>query len=343
MQHFPTPSTLKTKLPAGSSLLDNVEDARKQIKSILSGKDHRWLAIVGPCSIHDTTAALEYAIKLRDLSEKISDSFFVVMRTYYEKSRTSMGWKGMVYDPNLDGSLNIYEGIQNVRKFLLDIVSLNIPTAAEILDPLTYPYFTDLISWGCIGARTSTSQIHRQIASHLKMPVGIKNSTDGNIDNAVNGVLAAISSHRFLGVNEDGKLVMHLAQGNPNAHVVLRGSDSSGIYDPTSLNYALEKLQHAGLPGRFIVDCSHGNSQRVPFRQIEVLKSLLQANEEGNSHICGIILESFLKYGQQEVKPFSQLKYGISITDPCLGWEETEAILLEAHERLSCGVGIAVK
>lgn len=343
LQQFPTPQSIKSILPAHHTQLGFLESARKQIRNILSGEDARWLAIVGPCSIHDTTAALEYAMKLRGLAEKTSGTLFVVMRSYYEKSRTASGWKGMLYDPHLDGSLDIHEGLYKVRKFLLDLASLGVPAAAELLDPIAISYFTDLLSWGCIGARTATSQIHRQLAAGLDIPIGIKNSTDGNIDNAVHGVMAASTSHRFPGLNEEGMLVAITAQGNRDAHIVLRGSDTAGNYDSASLNLAAQKLESAGLRQRFLVDCSHGNSQRLPFRQIQVLRSLLQTYEEGNSNLCGIILESFLNYGQQSPESPKSLKYGISITDPCIGWDETEDILMEVHERLSCGERIAVK
>lgn len=335
---LPSPADIKKLLPAHEHLSHFIQTTRQQIKQILLGEDPRWIVIVGPCSIHDTTAALQFATKLRDLAQKTSETLFIVMRTYYEKSRSAGGWKGLLYDPHLDGTQDIEEGIKQTRKFLLEVARRGIPTAAELLDPLSLPYLDDLISWSCIGARTSTSQTHRQLASSVDFPIGIKNSTDGNIDNAINGAVSASSPHRLLGINGDGVISAITTRGNPASHIVLRGSETGTNYDKDSLEKAAQKLENTSLVKRFIVDCSHGNSRRNPQRQKDVLQSLLSSSEEGISAICGIILESHLKQGQQVLQAEAPLSYGVSVTDPCLGWEDTEALLLHMHEQLSTNI-----
>ncbi|MFA6914964.1 MAG: 3-deoxy-7-phosphoheptulonate synthase [Parachlamydiales bacterium] len=334
IQPLPSPAAIKTLLPAHGHISQFIQNTRQQIRRILQGEDPRWIVIVGPCSIHDITAGLQFATKLRELAQKTSETLFIVMRTYYEKSRTAGGWKGLLYDPNLDGTQDIEEGIKQTRKFLLDIAQKGIPTAAELLDPLTVPYLEDLISWSCIGARTSTSQTHRQLASSVDFPIGIKNSTDGSIDNAINGAVSASLPHRLLGINAEGLVSTITSRGNPASHVVLRGSENGTNFDKASLEITAQKLEKTNLVKRFVVDCSHGNSQRNPQKQKHVLNSLLETAEEGFSSVCGIILESHLKQGQQLLQAEAPLSYGVSVTDSCLGWEETEAMLLEMHERL---------
>lgn len=334
IQPFPSPSSIKALLPAPDHIVRFVQDTRQQIRQILTGEDPRWIIIVGPCSIHDSTAGLQYATKLRDLAQKTSETLFIVMRTYYEKSRTAGGWKGLLYDPQLDGTQDILEGVKKTRKFLMDVASREVPTAAELLDPMTVPYLDDLISWSCIGARTATSQTHRQMASALNFPVGFKNSTDGSIDNAINGAVSASSSHRLLSIDQEGQVALMTSRGNETAHIVLRGSESTGNYDSEHLELTAGKLEKTRLTKKIIVDCSHGNSQRNPLKQKNVLRSLLNVHEGDRSNVCGVILESHLKYGHQPLQAEAPLAYGVSVTDPCLGWEDTEALLLEAHEHL---------
>lgn len=338
---FPTPIAIKRQFPATSQMQEFVKSSRQQIHNILTGKDPRWLAIIGPCSLHDNIAALEYATKLRELAQKTSDSLFIVMRTYYEKSRTAAGWKGLFYDPDMNGSQDILRGTHKTREILLNLAEIQVPAAAEILDPLAFPYFSDLLSWSCIGARTATSQIHRQIASGFEIPVGFKNSLDGNLDSAINGAVAAKQIHRYLGINEEGKISIVTTLGNVDTHIVLRGSESSGNYDQPSLVACQQKLINAGITNRFLVDCSHGNSQRQPEQQETVLKSLLASREDGFETIGGIIIESHLEEGQQSMQP--HLTYGKSITDPCLGWKETEELILALHERLMQQDCLAIK
>jgi 3-deoxy-7-phosphoheptulonate synthase len=293
------------------------------------------LLIVGPCSIHDLQSAKEYALKLRTLMDAVSNTFFVVMRTYFEKPRTSLGWKGLLSDPCLDGSNRIAEGVRMAREFLMFLADHEIPAATEFLDPSTPHFIGDLISWSCIGARTSESQIHRQFASGLPMPVAFKNSTSGNIQVAINGIIAASTPHAFPGITESGYFTLVSTEGNPYAHVALRGGEFQPNYDSASLAYAAEKLCRSGLPQRFLVDCSHDNSCRNYAQQIQVFQSVLAQYIEGNKTIRGMALESHLYAGNQSIEDgITSLQYGISITDPCLDWKSTKELILNGSKLL---------
>lgn len=332
---LPTPFELLQTCPLTPSQKLFIENQRKQIKNILNGDDPRLLVIVGPCSIHDITAAKEYATKLLQLSRLIEENCFVVMRVYFEKPRTSRGWKGFLYDPALNETYDIASGLRLGRQLLSDLATLGIATAAEFLDPLSSYYFSDLISWGCIGARTSASQTHRQLASSLSMPMAFKNSTDGNIENAINGIISAALPHTFLGIDLHGRISTIRAQGNQDGHLVLRGSCNGSNYDPESISQALSLLSKADLPQRVLIDCAHDNSFRQHHEQLSVFKSVFNQVAEGNRNIRGILLESNLFAGNQ---PFSSepslLKYAVSLTDPCLDWSMTEHLLIWGNTRL---------
>jgi 3-deoxy-7-phosphoheptulonate synthase len=315
------------ELPISTAQQQFIEKTRHEIKQIIEGKDPRLLLIVGPCSIHDTIAAKEYARKLHALAQSVSDTFLIVMRVYFEKPRTTLGWKGFLYDPWLDGSHDIPSGIRMTRRLLLDLAELEIPTAAEFLDISSAYYFGDLLSWGCIGARTAASQTHRQVASGLSMPVAFKNSTDGNVDIAINGVINASSPHTFIGMNAHGRLSTVHTSGNTHGHIVLRGGESKPNYDPESISYTLERLQKANLPACLLIDCAHDNSSRKHEQQALVFQSIINQIVEGNREIRGALLESHLFSGNQPMTNASQLKYAVSLTDPCLNWETTEHLI----------------
>lgn len=325
---FFSPITLKRELLAYEHHLHFVHEARKQIARILDGTDPRLLLIIGPCSIHDVKAAKEYATRLKTLAEAVSSSFFIVMRTYFEKPRTTLGWKGMLYDPHLDGSYDMAAGIRLARELLLDLAEMQIPTATEFLDPAAPPFLSDLISWSCIGARTAESQIHRQFASGLPMPVAFKNNTCGNVDVAIHGVLTAAVSHTFLGINDIGQLSTMTTNGNPYAHIALRGGGQAPNYDEKSIARTLALLRKHALPERVIVDCAHDNSNRCHEQQSTVFKSVVEQYLDGNEAIRGLALESHLFGGSQPMAADkSQMQYAVSLTDPCLDWESTERLV----------------
>lgn len=323
-----SPYLLKQELPLSANNLEFVQQSRHQIRRILDGEDQRLLLIVGPCSIHDITAAKDYAIKLRQISDNLSKSFFVIMRAHFEKPRTALGWKGLLHDPHLNGSQDITTGLHLSRELLLFMADLGVPAATEFLDPITSNYLGDLISWACIVARTSESQIHRQCASGLPMPVGFKNSTSGNVDVAVNGILAANCGHSFFGVNELGEISIVQTEGNSHAHIVLRGGESNSNYDADSIAYTIERLKTRHLPQHLVIDCSHDNSSRDYAQQALVFQSVIQQYVQGNTAIKGLSLESNLYAGQQNHSiDKSRLLYGVSITDPCMDWPMTEELL----------------
>jgi 3-deoxy-7-phosphoheptulonate synthase len=333
---LPTPEELKTEFPLAFEQQSFIENSRKQVIDILNQSDPRLLLIVGPCSIHDVPSAMEYASKLKQLANLVSDSFFIVMRVYFEKSRTSYGWKGIMYDPYLDGTQEIAAGLKLTRQLLVDLAKMGIPTATEFLDPASGQYFGDLISWGSIGARTSESQTHRQLASGLPMPVAFKNSTSGSIDVAINGVISSSMPHSFMGINDAGRISVHHTQGNPNVHIALRGGEKKTNYDPASIAGALTSLIKAGQPPRVIIDCSHDNSNRQHEQQPLVFKSVVHQILEGEKNIRGMILESHLFEGNQSFsKNLGMLKYAVSLTDPCLNWPETEKLILWGRQVLS--------
>lgn len=330
-----SPFELKNRLLATEDQNETVLSFQNQIHGILNGLDPRILLIVGPCSIHNPDSAVEYAIKLQALQKDVSDTFFIVMRTYFEKPRTINGWKGFLYDPQLNGSYDIETGLYRSRKLLLDLCSLKMATATEFLDPSTADYISDLISWGCIGARTAESQIHRLLASKLNIPISFKNSTSGHVEAAINGILVAKQPHTYLGTNHDGCLSAIKTTGNSSCHLTLRGGNNKTNYDPESIFKALKRLEKANLPKRLLVDCSHGNSNRNPCNQSVVFQSIIHQIIEGNKNIKGMILESELESGSQEIPDdLTTLKYGVSVTDPCIDFKTTETLILWAYEKL---------
>lgn len=330
-----SPRALKEEFHLSPEQAVFIQESRRQVEQILSGDDRRLLLIVGPCSIHDTRAAKEYAAKLKALADQVSDSFLVVMRTYFEKPRTALGWKGLLYDPHLNGSHDISMGLRQARDLLLHLAEIQMPAATEFLDPLTPRFLEDLISWACIGARTAESQTHRQFASGLPMPVAFKNSTSGNIDVAINGVLSASSPHAFFGIDETGHVAIIRTRGNSHAHIALRGSEQKPNYDAPSIAMVLDRLKNARIPPQIIVDCAHDNSCRKYEEQTVVFESVIQQYLNGNDAIRGLALESHLFAGNQRfVSDTSKLHYAVSLTDPCLDWNTTEQLIRWGAEAL---------
>jgi 3-deoxy-7-phosphoheptulonate synthase len=330
-----TPDELKREVPLPEAIRQTVLGARSTIRDILDGKDHRLFVVVGPCSVHDPAAALDYAQRLAVLAREIDDTILVVMRVYFEKPRTTTGWKGLVNDPYLNDSFRIQDGLRIARKLLVDIGSLGLPTATEALDPISPQYLQDLISWSAIGARTTESQTHRELASGLSCPVGFKNGTDGGLTVAVNALKSALSSHRFLGIDETGRVAVVHTRGNGHAHVVLRGGSQGPNYDSVHIALAERELAKAGVPGGIVVDCSHANSNKDPTLQPLVLDNVANQIVEGNRSIVGVMLESNLAGGNQSIPAdLSQLRYGVSVTDGCLDWESTAGALRAMHEKL---------
>lgn len=331
---IPSPEKLHSEFPLSPEDRNFINSCKKTICRILNGEDPRLLLITGPCSIHDIPSALEYATKLQTLSSSISPFFFPVMRVYFEKPRTKTGWKGFLSDPWLDGTCDIASGLQLTCKLLVSLAGMGIAAAAEFLDPSSANYFGDLVSWGCIGARTVESQIHRQIASHLPMPVGFKNSTSGNIEVAINSILSASNPHIFLGINEQGVLSKIHSKGNPYGHLVLRGGNGKSNCTIQDIEYALSCMRKANLSERILIDSSHDNSGRLHENQIKTFESALEFAAEIPA-IRGLLLESHIFSGNQkhEMLP-SHLQYGISLTDPCLDWKSTETLLLKSCEYL---------
>jgi len=333
---LPAPALMLHEIRRSEAQEEFVDEARRQIREILVHADPRFLLIVGPCSIHDTRAGLEYADRLRGLIERVQAKIYVVMRCYFEKPRTSMGWKGLVMDPHLDGSDDIPEGLRIARRFLRDVIDRGVPTATELLDPITPQYIADLICWSAIGARTTESQTHRQMASGLSMPLGFKNATPGSVAPAVNAIKAAREAQTFLGISGDGVASAVSTRGNRDCHLVLRGGDSGPNYSPQHVAEAERRLAEAGLERTLVIDCSHGNSRKDPNRQGDVLRDLIAQRASGTRSIAGAMLESNLVAGSQPFpQPPRSLTYGQSITDACIGWQQTERLVLEAAER--CG------
>lgn len=330
-----TPTELKQQLPLVQPLRTQIEHYRQQIADIVHKRDKRLLVVCGPCSIHDPKAAVEYARKLKQLADQLQDKLYLVMRVYFEKPRTTVGWKGFINDPNLDGSFDIEKGLFLARQLLLELGELGLPLATEALDPITPQYLADLFSWSAIGARTTESQTHRELASGLSMTVGFKNGTDGNLTTAVNALQAASMQHSFLGINQQGQVnVLHTA-GNPNGHIILRGGKQPN-YQANCVAECEQALAKAGLPISIMIDCSHGNSNKDHHRQPLVAEDVLQQLLAGNQSIIGIMLESNLKAGNQSSEqPFEQMEYGVSITDACIDWQTTEELLRKLHQSLS--------
>jgi len=332
------PTDLRQVFPFSAESGACVSASRVAINRILRGEDRRLMVVVGPCSIHDPKGALEYAERLADLSREVSEELLLIMRVYFEKPRTTVGWKGLINDPDMNGSHLISKGLGIARNLLCKVTELGLPVATEMLDPITPEYLADLLSWGAIGARTTESQTHREMASGLSFPIGFKNGTDGNLQIAIDAMKAAEHSHSFLGVNRDGLTSIVQTTGNPDVHMVLRGG-SKPNYSPEDIAKAEQMLAKAGLTPTVMVDCSHGNSEKDFRRQPGVMRSVVDQIEAGNRSISGVMIESYLKEGNQPMpKDLGTLAYGVSITDSCIGWEDTEATLREAYARLkACG------
>jgi 3-deoxy-7-phosphoheptulonate synthase len=310
-------------------------ESRQRVLNILNQKDPRLLVVVGPCSIHDVDAALDYARRLNALRNDCADQLEIIMRVYFEKPRTTIGWKGLINDPHLDGSYEIEIGLKKARKLLLELTAMGLPTATEFLDPIIPQYIADLITWAAIGARTTESQTHREMASGLSMPVGFKNGTDGSLQIALDAMQSARTGHSFLGIDQDGITSVVRTSGNSAGHVVLRGGRTQTNYDAQSIAEAESKLRQHGLPPVLMVDCSHANSSKQHLRQEEVWRSLIEQRATGTKSIIGIMVESFLKEGNQPFpRPVSELAYGVSITDACIGWDLTERMLRNGAEKL---------
>ena len=327
------PSALHDAVPASERAMHTVSSARQTVANILQGTDPRLLVVVGPCSIHDLAAAMDYAQHLKTLADEVQDQLFIVMRVYFEKPRTTVGWKGLINDPRMDDSFRIEEGLHIARKLLVDLNDMGLPCGTEALDPITPQYLGDLIAWSAIGARTTESQTHREMASGLSSPVGFKNGTDGNLEVAVNAMLSAAQPHAFLGINEFGQVALTHTRGNGFGHLILRGG-SVPNYDSVSVAQAQAELAAARLPESIVIDCSHANSRKNHNLQSLVLKDVVGQVVDGNRAIKGVMLESNLFEGNQKLGNLKDLRYGVSITDACLGWDATEAGLREAVERL---------
>jgi 3-deoxy-7-phosphoheptulonate synthase len=330
-----TPRELKARLPMTDAASATVVRSRERLIRLMRQEDSRLLVVVGPCSIHDQKGALEYATRLNALRKEFASHLEIVMRVYFEKPRTSIGWKGLINDPHLDGSQDIETGLKIARQLLLDITSMGLPAATEFLDPIVPQYTADLISWAAIGARTTESQTHREMASGLSMPVGLKNSTDGSLQVAVDAIGAARHPHSFLGINEDGVTSIVRTTGNPHTHIVLRGGRTMTNYDAASIQAAAEKLISEKLAPVLMVDCSHANSEKQFARQEDVWRSVIQQRIAGTRSLIGMMVESNLHEGNQPIpKNLEELRYGVSITDSCIGWETTERMLRWGYESL---------
>lgn len=330
-----SPADIKTALPLSDSAKKVVTEGRETVRNILEGKDHRLIVVVGPCSIHDVEAAKDYANRLKALAEELSDTLFIVMRVYFEKPRTTVGWKGLINDPYLDDSFKIQEGLQIGRKLLLDISEMGLPTATEALDPISPQYVQDLISWSAIGARTTESQTHREMASGLSSAVGFKNGTDGGLTVAINALESVSSPHRFLGINMNGQVAITHTKGNPYGHVVLRGGNGKPNYDSVSIALCEQELQSAGVSTNIMVDCSHANSNKNHELQPLVMDNIANQIIEGNQSIIGIMIESNISAGNQKISSnLDDLTYGVSVTDACIDWETTERTLTDMANKL---------
>nr|WP_314267919.1 3-deoxy-7-phosphoheptulonate synthase [uncultured Moellerella sp.] len=329
-----TPEDLKVKYPLSRDNLHTIAKSRKIISDIIQHRDPRLLVVCGPCSIHDVDAALEYGQRLQKLAAELSDSLYIVMRVYFEKPRTTVGWKGLISDPFMDGSFEMEKGLHIARDLLTSLIDMGLPLATEALDPNNPQYLGDLFSWSAIGARTTESQTHREMASGLSMPVGFKNGTDGSLSTAINAMKAASMPHRFMGINQSGQVCLLHTKGNPDGHIILRGGKTP--------NYSAEhvadcdlQMQKAGLSPSLMIDCSHGNSNKDYRRQPEVINSVIEQISNGNQSITGIMLESHLNEGSQSSEQArSEMKYGVSVTDACINWETTESVLRELHQSL---------
>ena len=334
--HMPSPEEIKARVPLSDRAAATVLNGRKALGDILDRRDNRIFVVLGPCSIHDPVAGLDYARRLKALADEVSDRLLLVMRVYFEKPRTSTGWKGFINDPHMDDSFRIDEGMEKARRFLLDVNEIGLPAATEALDPIGPQYYGDLIAWTAIGARTSESQTHREMASGLSSPVGFKNATDGDLSVAINAILSASHPHSFLGISGQGQTAILRTRGNRYGHVVLRGGGGRPNYDTVSVSLAEKALAKANLPPNIVVDCSHANSWKNPELQPLVMKDVMHQIREGNQSIVGMMIESNLEAGNQPIpKDLSQLRYGCSVTDACVGWGTTEEMIRNAHRVLS--------
>ncbi|MEH6543646.1 MAG: 3-deoxy-7-phosphoheptulonate synthase [Porticoccaceae bacterium] len=330
-----TPGDLKKDLPMSDLAAKTIVQGREAVQNILAHKDHRLIVVIGPCSIHDVDAAMDYAQRLKALADKVGDTLLVVMRVYFEKPRTTVGWKGLINDPHLDDSFKISEGLHIGRRLLLDISELGLPTATEALDPISPQYLQDLISWSAIGARTTESQTHREMASGLTPAVGFKNGTDGGLAVAVNALQSVASPHRFLGINSEGRVAIITTKGNPYAHIVLRGGNGKPNYDSVSVALCEQELQKANIEANIMVDCSHANSNKNHELQTLVMQNVAQQITDGNRSIIGLMVESNLKAGNQKLSANrDEMEYGKSVTDACIDWETTEASLIAMRDTL---------
>ena len=328
---IPAPRVFLRSRSLDSERMELVRDSRQAIRDVLHGRDDRLLVITGPCSVHDPEAALEYARRLSAVNERLKDRLLIVMRVYFEKPRTTVGWKGLINDPDLDGTFNIRKGIRLARQVLWQVLGQGIPAATEWLDPITPQYLSDAVSWGAIGARNTESQVHRELASGMSMPMGFKNSTEGSVKAAVDSCLAAASEHHFLSINLDGHVIAAETRGNPDCHLILRGSSHGPNYDSESVRSALEAMHQAPLgPGAcrgLIVDAAHGNCGKDPVREAQVVEELAERIAKGERGLSGIMMESFLEGGHQAPAPLDHLVFGRSVTDACISWDRTEELL----------------
>ena len=338
MVRLSPPRAIKERFPASEKANETVVEGRAAVQKILRGEDSRMLVVVGPCSVHDPEGAVEYAKRLVTLREELKDRLYIIMRVYFEKPRTTVGWKGLINDPHLDGTNDIENGLKQARRLLLDITQLGMPAGTEFLDSIVPQYIADLVSWAAIGARTTESQTHRELASGLSMPVGFKNGTDGSLQIALDAMQAANAPHSFLGVDQDGFTSIVRTKGNKYGHVVLRGGRAGSNYDTDSIAAAVKALEKAKQSPVLLVDCSHANSNKQHAQQEEVARSVVAQRAAGNKALIGLMLESYLHEGNQSVpSDRAQLKYGVSVTDACVSWETTERILREAHGKLGAG------
>ena len=336
IESLATPKEYQERLPIPDGVAQFIAEGRDQIAQILKGEDKRLLLIIGPCSLHDVDSGEEYLARLKELSEKFKDRLLIIMRVYFEKPRTTVGWKGLIYDPHLNGNSDITTGLTMAREFLIKVGKMGVLAATEIVDPITPQYIADLVSWAAIGARTSESQTHRQMSSGLSMPVGFKNGTGGSIQLAVDGVVAARSNQAFIGVDENGRAAMIVTGGNPNCHIVLRGGSNGPNFDSDSIADASQRLGRRNLQTQLVVDCSHANCSKDFKLQRVAFLDLLEQRVAGHLNIAGMMLESNLLEGNQpldENDP-ANLEYGVSITDPCVGWDETVELITTAYEML---------
>lgn len=330
-----SPRELKEFLPISEAAREVVLKSRQVVRDILARKDQRLMAVVGPCSIHDEIAALEYAMRFAELAKKVEDRLYLVMRVYFEKPRTTVGWKGLINDPALDGTFDVEGGLRKAREILLRINEMGLPCASEMLDPITPQYTADLVAWASLGARTTESQTHRQMASGLSMPIGFKNGTDGNLQTAVDAIQAARHAHAFLGIDFDGQTCVVNTTGNPHGHIILRGGRSGPNYRPEFVREAVEALVKQDLDPNVMVDCSHANSEKDYRKQPDVWRAVVAQRTAGDTNIIGLMLESNLNEGNQPLpEDISQLRYGVSITDSCIGWDQTAELVFQTHKDL---------